>query len=103
MSYDTESTEEEVQTILNTTGTLFWKLKYNKDKLSTIWPKMDIPCVVLPEKYQEYRIENFGYADLYQLRITHLDYHYSTNKTRLPVLRSLFSQQTLFFSIILAR
>jgi hypothetical protein len=64
MSYDTESTEEEVQTILNTSGTHFWKLKYNQDKLSTICPKLDIPCVVLPEKYQEYRIVNFGSADL---------------------------------------
>jgi hypothetical protein len=96
MSYDTASTKDQVQASLNTSGTLFWKLKYNHDKSNTICPKLDIPCVVLPEKYQEYRIENYGYADLYQLQITHLDYHFSTNETQLPVLRSLFSQQTLF-------
>jgi hypothetical protein len=98
MSYNTESTKDQVQASLNITGTPFWKLIYNQDKLSTIFPKLDIPCVVLPKKlkYQEYRIENNGYAYLYRLRITLLNYHYSTNKTQLPVLRSLFSQRTLF-------
>jgi hypothetical protein len=81
ISDDTESTKYQVQASLNTTGTRFWKLKYNQDKLSTICRIMDIPCVVLPEKYQEYQIENYGYENLYQLRITHLDSHYSTSNT----------------------
>jgi hypothetical protein len=52
--------------------------------------------VVLPEKCHEYRIENYGYVDLYQLQLTQLEYHYSICETRLPILSSLYSQQTLF-------
>jgi hypothetical protein len=72
-------------------------LKCNQDKFSTRFPRLDIPCVVLPEKYQEYRIENYGYSASYRLQITHLDYHYSRYETRF---RSLFSQRTLFWVLL---
>jgi hypothetical protein len=80
-----ESTEELVQKNLNTKGIPFFSTKYNHDKLNVRCKKLDVPCVVLPENYQEYQIDNYSYADLYQLRNTHLDYHYSRYKTRLRV------------------
>jgi hypothetical protein len=99
----TKSTIEEVQIILNTTSTRFPNLKYDQDKICTHCEKLDIPCVVLPEKFQEYHSNNYGYADYYKLRITHLDYHCGNSETRLPVLSSLLSHRTLFrvsFSLI---
>jgi hypothetical protein len=97
MSSDNKSTEEEYQISLNTTGLPFSKLKYNQDKLGMRCEKLDIPCVVLPEKYQEYRIRNYGYANLYRLQFSYWDYHLSRYDTQLPILRSLFSQPTLFW------
>jgi hypothetical protein len=77
-------------------GTVFSTLRPNQDKRNTTCRKLKLPSGILPEEYQDYCNKSYGYSDYYCLWITHLDYHYSRNKTWLPVIRSLYSQRTLF-------
>jgi hypothetical protein len=75
---------------------VFSTLSPNQDKRKTNCKKLKLSSGILPEEYQDYCNEAYGYSDHYWLLITQLDYHYSRNKTRLPVIWSLYSQRTLF-------
>jgi hypothetical protein len=77
-------------------GTVFSTLRPNQDKRKTACKKLKFPSRILPEAYQDYCNKAYGYSKSYWYRMTHLDYHYSRNKTQLPVVRSLYSQWTLF-------
>jgi hypothetical protein len=73
--------------------TVFSTLRPNQDKSKTTCKKLKLPSGIFPEAYQDYCNKAYDY---YWLQITHLDYHCIRNKTRLPVVRSLYSQRTLF-------
>jgi hypothetical protein len=77
-------------------GTVFITLRPNQDKRKIYCKKLNLPPRILPEEYQDYCNKDYGYSNYYWLRITHLEYHYSRNETQLLVVRSLFSQRTLF-------
>jgi hypothetical protein len=72
-------------------GTVFSTLRPNQDKRKTNSKKLKLPNGISPEKYQDYCNKAYGYSDFYWLQISHLDYHYSRNKTQLPVVRSLYT------------
>jgi hypothetical protein len=94
MSSDNESTEEEVQTILNTTGIPFLGLTYNQDKLRVRWKRLSLPPTT---ELPNFLIRlNYEYADLFWVKIIDLDYHYSRRESQFPVHRSLYSHCTLF-------
>jgi hypothetical protein len=76
-------------------GTVFSTIRQNQDKRKTTCKKLKLPSGI-PQEYQDCCNKSYGYSDYYWLQITHLDNHYSRNKTRLPVVRSLYSQRTLF-------
>jgi hypothetical protein len=77
-------------------GTVCSELRPKQDKRKTTCKKLKLQSGILPEKYQDYCNEAYGYSDHYWLWITYLDSHYSRNETRLPLNRSLYSQRTLF-------
>jgi hypothetical protein len=97
----TKSTETEVQVSLDTTSTStsFSTLRPKQDK-NTTCKKLKLASRILLEEYQNYCNKAYGYSDHNWLRITHLDYHYSRNETRLPVIGSLYSQFRVSFSYI---
>jgi hypothetical protein len=61
-------------------------LKEDQDKLSSSCPRLPESEIYIERRYTYYTLEE----------ITHLDYHYCINKTRLPVLRSLHSYRTIW-------
>jgi hypothetical protein len=63
----------------------FKKLKLNQDKLSN-FPRLPV---------LERNIERW-YAHYANEYVTYLDYTYCVNETRLPVLRTLYGNRTLF-------
>jgi hypothetical protein len=81
--------DQDIDTVLSTR-------KPNQDKRKTNCKKLKLPPGILPEAHQEYCNKAYCYSDYYWLRITYLDYHYRRNETRIPVVRSLYRQRTLF-------
>jgi hypothetical protein len=63
----------------------FKNLKLNQDKLSNC-PRLPVPKSDIERWYAYYANEYISY----------LDYTYCVNETRLPVLRTLYSNRTLF-------
>jgi hypothetical protein len=61
-------------------GTVFSTLRPNQDKRKTMCKKLKLPSGILPEEYQDYCHEAYGYSDHYWLQITHLDYLVETKR-----------------------
>jgi hypothetical protein len=78
-------------------GTVFSTLRPNQDKRKTTCNKFKLPSGILTQPYQDYCNEAYSYSDYYWLQITHLDYRCSRDETRLPIVRSLYSQLTLYW------
>jgi hypothetical protein len=78
------SSKEEEQDYLPIIDYRFPNLKYDQDKISRNCPLLAIPY--LEREYLRYGAEE----------ITYLDYTYCVNETRLPLLRTLHSQRTLY-------
>jgi hypothetical protein len=68
MYSENKSTEDEVQTILNTTGLPFLSLKYNQYKLKVRCDKLRQPLItILPDLHLRL---NYEYADWFLVQIT---------------------------------